>query len=94
MPEEKWGTTCSLKRINNGFSDSLWLACSRRSDSIEVRGEVTEELGGGGGGGVRQYGGREARWRKKKTAFVRSHPNLTPLDVFPVHESLCAVPTI
>ena len=38
--------------------------------------KVTEELGEGGGG--RQYGGREARWRKKKTAFFRSLPQPNP----------------
>lgn len=42
---------------------------------MKVRRQVTEDWGGGGGGGgEREYGGREARWRKKKTAFFRFHP--------------------
>ena len=59
---------------------------------MEVRGEVTEEWGGGGGGGNMEEEKSDGDRRKRR--FFALTPNLTPLDVFPFHQSLCAVPTI
>ena len=66
-----------------------------RSDSMKVRREVTEDLGGGGGGGGEgNMEEEEPDGERRKRRFFALTPYLTYLDVFPVHQSLCAVPTI
>ena len=63
-----------------------------RADSMKVRREVTEDLGGGGGEGNMEEEKPDGERRKRR--FFAFTPYLTYLDVFPVHQSLCAVPTI
>ena len=90
IPEEKWATTRSLKRINNGFSDSLWLTCSRRSDSMEVQGEVTEE-GGTGGGGGRGIWRKRSQMEKEENGVFSLSPPTSPPSMFFLLTSLFAL---
>ena len=58
---------------------------------MEVRGESHWRVGGGGEGNMEE---EKPDGERRKRRFFALTPNLTPLDVFPVHQSLCAVPTI
>ena len=89
IPEEKWATTRSLKRINNGFSDSLWLTCSRRSASMEVQGEVTEEWGTGGGG--RGIWRKRSQMEKEENGVFSLSPPTSPPSMFFLLTSLFAL---